>query len=390
MSLGSPEVIKRYEESFGSSFPGEMQAFSFWKGRVALYAILEALGIGQGDEVIVPGFTCVVVPNAVIYRGASPVYVDIESHTFNINPSSLERALTSKTKAIIVQHTFGIPSDIDAIGALAKEAGVTVIEDSAHALGCLYKGQPVGTLGNAAFFSFQWSKSYTTGLGGIALTKDSALVECLNRVQDAYMWPARREVAILWFQGLLYRCLFTPRLSWTAKAVLERLSHYGLFIGSSEKEELDCCRPGEFEKRMSTFQASWGLYELTHFGSVVAHRRRIGQLYHHSLLKEGFQTVQIPPYADAVFLRYPLLVKDKQAVLNRACVNRVEIGSWFESVLHPDGSPLEKAGYTLGQCPVGEEVARHIINLPTHPRVTEEEVIRVVRFLKEMRDKGYV
>jgi len=223
----------------------------------------------------------------------------------------------------------------------------------------------------------------------MAITSDLALAERLAQVQATYPWPSRKEVAILRLQGLLHRHFFNPRLFWTATDVLHSLSNIGLFIGSSNREELECRKPDGYEKRMSAFQAIWGIRELASLEDNLTHRKQICQLYEDLLKETGFQVVKIPSYADPVFLRYPLLVKDKQAVLNHARKGRIEIGSWFESVLHPAGSPLEAAGYIPGQCPVGEEIARHIINLPTHPRVTEEEAVRVVEFLKDMRDKGY-
>ena len=128
-------ALSTYEDQFAGLFPKDIQAFAFWKGRVALYAILESLGIGPGDEVIMPGFTCVVVPNAVLYRGAIPIYVDIEETSFTMDVRDIEQKITSRTRAIIVQHTYGIPAEMDAIMAVAAQAGVAVIEDCAHALG---------------------------------------------------------------------------------------------------------------------------------------------------------------------------------------------------------------------------------------------------------------
>ena len=126
--------------------------FYFFKGRVALYAILKSIGIGQGDEVILPGFTCVVVPNAITYLGAKPVYIDIASVTFNIDPSKIEEKITEKTRAIIAQHTFGIPAEMDIIMEMAKKYNLYVIEDSCHAIGSKYKGKEIGTFGDASFF----------------------------------------------------------------------------------------------------------------------------------------------------------------------------------------------------------------------------------------------
>lgn len=111
---------------------GKSNTFYFFKGRIALYAILKAMGVKAGDEVIIPGFTCVVVPNAVLYLGAKPVYVDIEAHTYNINTKRIEEKITEKTKAIIAQHTFGIPAEMDKILEIAKKHNLYVVEDSSR------------------------------------------------------------------------------------------------------------------------------------------------------------------------------------------------------------------------------------------------------------------
>ena len=151
--------------------------FYFFKGRVALYAILKSMGITTGDEIILPGFTCVVVANAILYLGARPVYVDIDPSTYNIDAEKIGEKITDKTKAIIAQHTFGIPADMNKITAIAKENSLYVIEDSCHAVGSRYMGREVGTFGDAAFFSSQWSKPLTTGLGGWAVINNGLLLQ---------------------------------------------------------------------------------------------------------------------------------------------------------------------------------------------------------------------
>ena len=120
--------------------------------------------IGEGDEVLVQAFTCVAVPNSVLWAQATPVYADIDA-TLNIDPIDVEKKITNRTKAIIVQHTFGIPADMDALVALAKKHNILLIEDCAHSLGATYKGKKVGTFGDAAFFSFGRDKVVSSVFG---------------------------------------------------------------------------------------------------------------------------------------------------------------------------------------------------------------------------------
>src|SRR4051794_11309390 len=123
----------------------------FWRGRVALYAILRSLGVGPGDEVVVPAFTCVAVPNAILYTGARPVYVDIDERTYTPDPAAVAGAVGASTRAILAQNTFGLSSDMEALRAAAPPHAV-VIDDSTHGLGGAHRGSPAGAGADAAFF----------------------------------------------------------------------------------------------------------------------------------------------------------------------------------------------------------------------------------------------
>lgn len=178
-----------YEQVFNSQTNKIGHCFSFWKGRIALYAILKALGITQGDEVILPGFTCVVVPSAIEFTDAKPIYIDNKSGTYHIDPELVKASITKKTKAILIQHTFGIPGPLEEISYISQKYGIPFIEDCAHSIGSSVNNRPVGTWGIASFFSSQWSKPYTTGLGGIAVINDTSLVKKMQEVVDSMVTP---------------------------------------------------------------------------------------------------------------------------------------------------------------------------------------------------------
>lgn len=365
-----------------------MKRYYFFKGRVALYAILKAIGIRSGDEVILPGFTCVVVPNAITYLGAKPVYVDIDPETFNIDVSKLEEKLithhlssATQPKAIIVQHTFGIPAEMDKIIEIAKKYNIYVIEDSCHALGSRYKGKEVGTIGDAAFFSSQWSKPFTTGLGGWAVINNFELKEKLEKIYQQFIYPTYKEVLLLRLQYLTYSRLFKPSLFWFTQNTYRTLSRLGITIGSSSNKELECEMPDGFEKKMSQWQRSLLEKKFVDIKRVIDHRRWISSLYEHLLKQKGIKTVDLPEDCDPVFLRYPLLVKNKKGVLNEAKKRRIEIGDWFLSPVHPNLNGWEKAGYQKGMCPIAEKICEHIINLPTHQGINEKDARKVTEFI---------
>lgn len=379
-------MIASYQTAFAKAV-GASYAYAFWKGRVALYAILRALKIGEGDEVIAPGFTCVVVPNAIRFAGATPIFADISPCSFNLDPAKVERAITPRTRAVIIQHTFGIPADLDSLLEIASRHRLAIIEDCAHALGSSYCGRPLGTFGIASFFSSQWSKPFTTGLGGIAVTSDFEISERLKAVQAQFADPPSGQTMRLRTQYALYRRFFSPQYYWLAVGSLRRLSKWNLFIGSSGKEELESVIPDDTTWRMSDFQARIGLEQLQTLRENIAHRRRLASFYEEYLQERGWQVGAVPKGAEPVYLRYPVRAANKWEMLSRAEDARVEMGSWFESALHPIRSSLDRFGYHRGECEVAEQTACEILNLPLHPRVSLEEAERIAEFFHNQAQK---
>lgn len=353
----------------------------FYKGRVALYAILKAMGLHAGDEVILSGFTCVVVPNAISYLGAKPVYVDIDPDTYNIDPQKINVKITGRTRAIIAQHTFGIPAEMDKIPDIAGKYNLYVIEDSCHAIGSRYKGREVGTFGDAAFFSSQWSKPVTTGLGGWTRVNNPELRETLNSIYRSFSRPSAKDYMLLRLQYYLHSVLLTPSLFWFARDTYRLLSRYGLAVGSSTNDELECQMPLNYERKMTEWQKKTVAKKLAGVRSVTEHRRWVVSRYEELLPSAGLDPVRLGKDYDAVFLRYPVRVKDKKQVLAAARSSRIEIGDWFLSPVHPNLSGWEKISYEKGMCPNAEAACDSVINLPTHQRIGSREIERTVDFL---------
>ncbi len=355
-----------------------MNTFYFFKGRVALYAILKAMSIKPGDEIILPGFTCIVVPNAITYLSATPIYVDIDPATYNIDADKIDEKITDKTKVIIAQHTFGIPAEMDRITEIARKYNLYVIEDSCHSIGSTYKQQKVGTFGDAAFFSSQWSKPVTTGLGGWAVINNEQLLMNMERIYPEFIKPSWREEIMLKLQYLTYSRLFKPSLFWVIQETYRLLSKAGLAIGSSSNEELECEMPVDFSKRMSGWQKELLESKLAEIEKDIAHRKWTVSLYERMLKERGIKTLDLSDDYDPVFLRYPVLVKDKKKTLAEARKRKIEMGDWFLSPVHPNVAGWEKAGYQEGMCPYAENTCKAIINLPTHARINvkgiEEEI----------------
>ncbi|MCP4572456.1 MAG: hypothetical protein GY838_08920 [bacterium] len=361
-------------------------AVLFFKGRVALHAILEAAGVGPDDQVLMPGYTCVVVPNAVLYRGAEPVYVDIDPATCNLDPAALAAGEGTgwdpdRAKVLVVQHTYGLPAVMEPLREFARGHGLLLVEDACHALGSTYRGESVGRLGDAAFFSSQWSKPLTTGLGGWAMTRDPEFDTLLRRVASSYPAPAWRESALLDLQYLAYRLVYRPRLFWAVQGLYRQLGRLGLAIGSSTGAELDCREPRDYRKRMGARQAGRLQHLLAAADGVIARRRKNVRIIETELLKHGLPTATVPEGCDPVWLRYPVRVGNKEALLAAARQARVELGDWFLSPVHPNPDRWDAAAYGRGSCPEAERAAREIVNLPTHDRLDPAEIARIVAFV---------
>lgn len=353
----------------------------FSKGRVALYAILTSAGIGAGDEVIVPGFTCSVVPQAVIYTGARPVYADIEPGNYGLDARKLASRITPSVKAIIVQHTYGIPADMDDILPLVKEHKLLLIEDCCHALGAKYRGVEVGLFGDAAFFSTQWSKPISTGLGGWAQINNDDLAERLGRSLSQFRAPSALDSALLRAQVWAYDRVFKPKWFWGIRDVYRRLGEYGLVLPSSTPRELNGERPKDYEKSMSKWQRTLLFRRRADLDKLIAHRRQVVEDYVSTLSQLNLPTVPVPGHSEPVFLRYPVAVGEKTRFLALARQHSIEIGDWFVSPVHPLESGWERVGYQAQQCTVGEAMAESVVNLPTHLGINAHEVERVKKLL---------
>jgi perosamine synthetase len=376
------DKIEEYQKKFARFFGAE-HAFAFWKGRVGLYALLRVLDVSAGDEVILPGYTCVMNVNPIKYVRARPVYVDIEPDTFNINVNLLKEKITNKTKVIIAQHTYGYPCEMDDIMEIAQSSGIPVIEDCCLALGSKYKGRLVGTLGRAGYFSSQWNKPYTTGLGGMVITGDHQVAERIETLAaDEMCQPSSREVFMLRMQLIIYRLLIYPRTTALAQNLFRHLTKKGMVVGSSSTSEFEPVRANDFFKGISKMQAHSGIRQLARIEENIAHRQKMAQLYDELLASKGLKSSKDSrDYVEPVLVRYPVRIKEKDKALAQAASAGIELGSWFESPLHPIETPLASYDYELGMCPEAEKAARETVNLPLHPRTSKKTAERSVEFI---------
>jgi perosamine synthetase len=376
--LDEGPYLKEYQLLLKKSIDENGDIYLFGAGRMALYALLEAMDIGNNDEVIIPAFTCEVVVHALLYRKIRPIYADIDLITYNISPGSIESLITSKTKAIIAQHSFGVPCEIEAIVALAKKHSLRVIEDCALALGSIFKGRSVGTFGDAAFFSTDRTKMISTLWGGAAFTKDKSIANKLAKIYQRCHHHNRAQIKNMIWQVLSTPFLFSPNIYFLGRILFNYLFSKGIiFYHRDDKTAFQ--KPSNYPCRLSNFQAALGINQLARLTSILQQRKSMISKYLHILNNNGIDL----SYKSSQILRFCLLYKNRDE-FKKKWGKYFEVQSWFDSPALGWYNNFKVIGYIPGSCPRAEFVHQRIINFPTLPRNqrTENYLLRIIDTIK--------
>lgn len=352
-------LLEEFEARF-ASVVGAAGAFAFGAGRFALSAILEVLGIGDGDEVVVPGYTCVVVPNAVRFAGAQPVYADIELDTYGLSVESVAQAMSEKTKAIVIHHLYGLVCrDYEELLELGRIRNVHIVEDAAQALGARYKGVHVGLRGVAGFFSTERSKIITTGQGGIAVTQTPWVADGLAAVADRARAPSREWVHMQLEDFLIEYLRKRHSKRWITREWAKIRFGRGPLISTTEME-MEGERPRYYGARMAGAIAAVGSNQLGKLDEMNSRRRRTAEYWEKLCRAEGHGIPEVIRESDPVFLRFPVLVEPDQKRDTRWAWSRygIHVGQWYETPIHPTNQPV------CG-CPNATIAADGCVNFPT-------------------------
>lgn len=321
------KYVGQFEQNF-AAYCGCQYGVATFNGTIALHLVLAALNIDPGDEVIVPSLTFVATANAVAHTGATPIFVDSQIETWNIDPAAIEAAITPRTKAIIPVHLYGHPADMDAINEIAEQHNLIVIEDAAEAHGATYKGQRAGSLARAAIFSFMGNKIMTTGEGGMVVTSDQALAE---------------------------RCLFLAN-----HARYPDNPYWHLEVG--------------FNYRMTNLQAALGVAQLEQVEEFIEIRRRIAR--HYMARLEALPGITFPPqaaWAENVYWMFAPLIGpefglSRDDLIQKLREHDIESRPFFYPI---HTMPMYDTGQSL---PVAEALSAQGINLPSGANLTESQI----------------
>jgi perosamine synthetase len=328
--------VRQFEEQFAARL-GRKHGIAVANGSVALDAAVSALGLGPGDEVIMPTFTIISCAAAVLRAGAVPVLVDSDPATWNMQAAQVRARLTSRTKAILLVHIFGLPVDVDPILSLAAERGIPILEDAAEMHGQTYKGRPCGALGEISTFSFYSNKHVTTGEGGMILTDDDRLAEKCRSLRNLCFQSKKRFVH--------------EDLGWNF--------------------------------RMSNLQAALGVAQVERLDEFVARKRRMGELY--TRLLAGVPGLQLPlakvGYAENIYWVYGLVLEDQVAFDAEEAMRRLRaLGVDTRPFFWPmhEQPVLRRRGLFAGESyPVAERLARRGFYLPSGIGISEAQIEQV-------------
>jgi len=345
--------VKRFEEGF-AQYIGSEHAVAVNSCTGALHLALVEAGIGAGDEVITTPFTFISTANVILHVGAKPVFVDIRRDTFNIDVEKIEAAVTPKTKAIIPVHYAGQPCEMDEIMEIARKHNLLVIEDAAHAVAAEYKEKKVGAIGDVTCFSFYATKNLVTGEGGMVTTDDGEVAE---------------RIRILSLHGMSKDAWkrYTAAGSWYYEVIL----------------------PG-YKYNMADIQASLGLHQLRKLPQFQKRREEIAKAYDEAFDDlDAIETPFVKPDIKHAWHLYVIKIVPDKLTVDRSqfieALRQEGIGTSVHFIpvhLHP--YYRETFGFKEGDFPVAEETYERVISLPLYPKMSDEDVVRVIAALKKL------
>jgi dTDP-4-amino-4,6-dideoxygalactose transaminase len=347
--LSTGPATERFEKAF-SGYLGGGYAIAVSSGTTALHLALACLGLGTGDEIILPSLTFVATANAVLYVGATPVFADIEGEeNLNISPDEIDKKVSEKTKAIVVMHYGGYPCEMEAILGVARRHGLYVIEDAAHAPGAEYRGEKCGLIGDIGCFSFFSNKNLATGEGGMVVTRHKAWAEEVRRMRSHGM----------------------ETLSW---------DKYRGHLSSYDIKGLG------YNYRTTEVQSALGLAQLKKLGRNNKKRKRLVGVYRKGLQEaEGISVPFSKSKGNPSYHLFPILLAPR---INRIrMMERLKDFGIQASVHYPPVHLFslyrKRFGFREGMLPKTEEVSRREVTLPLHPRMKQEDVKWIVKKVKE-------
>ena len=383
-------AIKELEEQF-KQFLGVKYTVSFNSGRSALYAILKALpASAMGSGVAMQAFTCNATINPVLWAKMKPIYVDCDKNSFNIDIEDLKKKLGSidigSRTALMVQHTFGLPANMDEIIKICRENNLILIEDCAHALGAEWKGKKLGTFGKASFFSFSRDKVISSVYGGMAVTNDDEIGKKLLDLQEEFGQPSLCWIWQQIWHPILLHYLILPVYNFLdlGKIFLVLSQWFNVLSKAVHWKEKRGLRPDYFPKALPNALAVMALNQFSKLEKFQQHRKKLFNYYSESLADASFKLPEQNPKIQQSYLRFTVQHKNAHNIIYEAWHKQnILLGDWYTTVIAPFDTKLEDMQYKPSTCPNAEWLAKRTLNLPTHINISEKDAERIINFLKK-------
>lgn len=381
------KAIKDIENEF-KEYLGVKYACSFNSGRSSFFAILKALDLEKGSGVLLQAFTCNAVPNPVLWSDLEPIYVDCDNDDFNVDVGDLRAKINSNTKVVVVQHTFGMPANMDEIRAICGANNLILIEDCAHSLGAEFNGEKIGPHNKAAFFSFSRDKVISSVYGGMAVTNDDAIGKKLAELQREFGQPS---ICWTWQQILhpiLLHYLILPIYNFLDLGKIFLVLSQWLHILSKAVswKEKQGQRPDYFPKALPNALAAMALNQFSKLEKFNAHRQKIADYYYDELKGTDFVLLKKFGNRKNVFLRFTVKHPRAHEIIYEAWHKQnILLGDWYTTPIAPFDTKIEEMHYKAGSCKNAEDLAKRTLNLPTHINISFNDAERIVKFLKSYK-----
>jgi perosamine synthetase len=382
--------IAQFEAAFARRLgvdPVHAMATSY--GRMAFYYILVSLELPPGSEIVLPALTFWVIPELARAAGLRVVFADVDPATFNLDPAALERAITPETRAVVPTHLYGLPCDMDAIMTIAECHNLRVIEDCAHSLGASFRGRPVGTFGDAAFFSFQTLKPLNCYGGGLAIARDATLAARVRTRTLANPWPDRKRIENRLLVGRLQRIFIRPPVFTMSAFPILWISS---IIGSNpdvylwEKIRPLLPLPDAYTERFSNVQAAIGLEGLDRLDEWTELTRRHARVMDQALGDlPGITIPRVPADRTHVYYQYCVYGPQRDELVVQ-CVRR---GIDVET-LHVDvctDMELFAGERSVPEGAPGARRAAGAMQIPVYATLTDAQAARVARVVRSVLAK---
>lgn len=359
-------------------------SFSFNSGRSALMTILKALNLSPGKEILIQAFTCNATVNPILWNNLEPVFVDCNNN-FNLDINDLKKKISSKTRAVIVQHTFGIPAEIEKIKKICEQNNIILIEDCAHSLGASYKGKKVGTFGDLSFFSFSRDKVISSVYGGMIITNNSEIKQKIEKIYKKIDFPSSFWVFQQLIHPLLFEYLFLPLYNFLkiGKVMLILAQQLKIVSKAVHYTEKQGKKPSYFPAKLPNGLATLALNQIKKIDKFNKHRRELAKIYQKEFSGTEFKFPVLEKEKDPIYLRFPLTHSSAHEIIVKSWSNNLLIGDWYRSPVAPYDTNLKKVHYQKGSCPKAEELTLSTFNLPTHINISKEQARKITQFIKK-------